>query len=139
VEPPPLAQRDRRNGPRRRHAGCADRLVDTPLFGRAVPPTWWSWPASPVSAGLSGLLIATYVRAPAFQGTPTRRRIDGGRRSRRWGGAGGMLTFAVDCPVCSKLLLLALGAGGAMTYFEPVQPALSVLALRSSAGPWPAG
>ena len=41
-----------------------------------------------------------------------------------------MLTFfAVGCPVCNKLVLLALGASGAMTYFEPVQPVLSLLAV----------
>jgi hypothetical protein len=31
--------------------------------------------------------------------------------------------------VCNKLVLLTLGASGAMTYVEPVQPVLSVLAL----------
>jgi hypothetical protein len=98
-------------------------LVDTPVFSREVPPTWWSWPALVVSAVLAGLLFATYVR-------------DGGvpdpedRRAGRVGGAGGLLTFfAVGCPVCNKLVLLALGSSGAMTYFEPVQPVLSVAAV----------
>lgn len=98
-------------------------LIDTPVFGREVPPTWWSWPALLVSAVLSGLLFATYVRngdAPEQED----------RRSGRLGGAGGLLTFfAVGCPVCNKLVLLALGTSGAMTYFEPVQPVLSVAAI----------
>jgi hypothetical protein len=99
-------------------------LVDTPLFGREVPPTWWSWPALLASAVLAGLLAATYVREPGADGE------ESDRRSRVWGGAGGLLTFfAVGCPVCNKLVLLALGTGGALTYFEPVQPLLSVLAL----------
>jgi hypothetical protein len=102
-------------------------LVDTPVFSREVPPTWWSWPALLASAVLAGLLVATYVREP---GSPDPARAEEERRSRWWGGAGGLLTFfAVGCPVCNKLVLLALGASGAMTYFEPVQPVLSVLAL----------
>jgi hypothetical protein len=100
-------------------------LVDTPVFSREVPPTWWSWPALLASAVLAGLLSATYVREPGSGGEPA----DDGR-SRVWGGAGGLLTFfAVGCPVCNKLVLLALGTSGALTYFEPVQPALSALAI----------
>lgn len=102
-------------------------LIDTPVFSREVPPTWWAWPALVASAVLAGLLVATYVRAPD---SPDPAPAAAERRSRLWGGAGGFLTFfAVGCPVCNKLVLLALGAGGAMTYFEPVQPVLSVLAL----------
>lgn len=37
--------------------------------------------------------------------------------------------FAVGCPVCNKLVLLAVGTSGALAWFEPVQPVLSVLAL----------
>lgn len=43
--------------------------------------------------------------------------------SRGW--VGGLLTyFAVGCPACNKLVLLALGSAGAMTWFEPFQPIL---------------
>jgi hypothetical protein len=96
-------------------------LIDTPVFGREVPPTWWAWPSLLVSSLLAGLLVATYVRAPA---QPDRLS------SRRGGWAGGLLTyFAVGCPVCNKLVLLALGSAGAMTWFEPFQPVLQVAAL----------
>lgn len=102
-------------------------LIDTPLFSREVPPTWWSWPALLASAALAGLLVATYVREP---GAPDPAPTEEERRSRWSGTAGGLLTFfAVGCPVCNKLVLLALGASGAMTYFEPVQPVLSLLAV----------
>jgi cobalamin synthase len=106
-------------------------LLDTPLFSREVPPTWWSWPALLLSAVLAGLLMATYVREPApGEHGAEPGSADEDRRPRMWGGAGGLLTFfAVGCPVCNKLVLLALGASGAMTYFEPVQPVLSLLAL----------
>jgi uncharacterized integral membrane protein len=96
-------------------------LVDTPFFSREIPPTWWSWPALVVSAVLAGLLTATYVAVP---------RSDQLDRSAKGGYVGGFLTFfAVGCPVCNKLVLLALGTSGAMTWFEPVQPVLSLAAI----------
>jgi hypothetical protein len=96
-------------------------LVDTPLFGREVPPTWWAWPSLVVSSLLAGLLVATYVAAPEQQGPDP---------AGRGGWIGGTLTFfAVGCPVCNKLVLLALGSAGAMTWFEPVQPLLQLVAV----------
>jgi hypothetical protein len=96
-------------------------LIDTPVFGREVPPTWWAWPSLLASSLLAGLLVATYVRAPVQPDRPS---------SRRGGWAGGLLTyFAVGCPVCNKLVLLALGSAGAMTWFEPFQPVLQAAAL----------
>ncbi|MGA8980983.1 MAG: hypothetical protein WB473_17890 [Pedococcus sp.] len=42
--------------------------------------------------------------------------------------AGGFLSFfAVGCPVCNKLVLLALGYTGALTWFQPLQPVLQLL------------
>jgi len=97
-------------------------LIDTPLFWRAVPPTWWAWPALLVSSALAGLLTATYVAVPAG-------RTDD-EKPRRGGYLGGFLTFfAVGCPVCNKLVLLALGTSGALTWFEPVQPVLQLVAV----------
>jgi len=69
--------------------GVPTDLIETPLFSRAVPPTWWSYPVLAVSALLVGLLVATYVSGPTGVGP----RNDG-----RWGGFGGALTFfAVGC------------------------------------------
>lgn len=99
-------------------------LIDTPLFMREIPPTWWSMPALVVTAVLSGLLVATYVAVPAP--APERREKDKGR----FGAAGTLIAFfAVGCPVCNKLVLLALGTTGAVQYFEPVQPLLAVLSI----------
>ena len=48
-------------------------------------------------------------------------------RPARAGGVGGLLAFfAVGCPVCNKLVLLALGTTGAMELFAPVQPLLAL-------------
>ena len=102
--------------------GIPTDLVPNPVFGREIPPTWWSWPALAVSAVLAGLLAATYVGTsrPADTVDPDARR----------GLAGSVLTFfAVGCPVCNKLVLLALGSAGAITWFEPVQPFLQLAAM----------
>ncbi len=97
-------------------------LVDTPLFWREVPPTWWAWPALLASSVLAGLLTASYVAGGPVPGAE--------ERPRRGGLVGGVLTyFAVGCPVCNKLVLLALGSAGAITWFEPFQPVLQVAAL----------
>ncbi len=98
-------------------------LVDTPVFGREVPPTGWAWPALVTSSALAALLTASYVASGADADTGTDGAVRGG-----W--VGGALTFfAVGCPVCNKLVLLALGSAGAMTWFEPVQPLLQLAAV----------
>jgi uncharacterized membrane protein (DUF485 family) len=108
-------------------------LIDTPVFSREVPPTWWSWPALVVSSVLAGLLTATYVAAPSTTDAADEPDSEHGvdlDRSAKGGYLGGFLTFfAVGCPVCNKLVLLALGTSGALTWFEPVQPVLSLAAI----------
>jgi len=96
--------------------GITTAMIPTPVFGRAVATTWWAWPVLAVTAVLGGLLSATYVRDPQ---APTSEG--------RFGLAGGVLSyFAVGCPVCNKLALLALGYTGALQWFAPVQPFLGV-------------
>lgn len=96
-------------------------LIDNPLFGRDVPPTWWSTGLLGVSSVLAGLVAATYVRSPLAESET---------REGRLGLAGSIMTFfAVGCPVCNKLVLLALGYSGALQFFEPIQPYLGVTAV----------
>ena len=93
-------------------------VIPNPIFGRAIEVTWWSYPVVILSGILGGMLIATYVREPGQE------EID---RAAKVGTVGGFLAFfAVGCPVCNKLVLLALGASGAMSWFAPVQPFLAV-------------
>jgi hypothetical protein len=95
-------------------------MIPTPVFGREIPTTWWAWPVLAVTSVLSGLLFATYVREP---GDPA----SGDAGIDRRGAAGGLLAFfAVGCPVCNKLALVALGYAGALQWFAPVQPFLAV-------------
>lgn len=97
-------------------------LIDTPLFSREIPPTVWSWPVLILSAVLAGLVTATYVAHP--------EGASPGRAAGRVGMAGWLVTFfAVGCPVCNKLVLLALGTTGAMQFFEPVQPYLAAASI----------
>ena len=98
-------------------------MIPSPVFGREIPTTWWAWPVLAVTSVLSGLLFATYVREPGGQ--------ESGEASiNRGGAAGGLLAFfAVGCPVCNKLALIALGYTGALQWFAPVQPFLGVAAI----------
>ena len=88
-------------------------LIPNPVFGRDVPPTSWAVPVLIASSVLAGLLGATYVASPDAAPRP---------RESRLGIVGAMATyFAVGCPVCNKLVLLALGYTGALQYFAPFQ------------------
>lgn len=102
--------------------GLPTAVIPNPVFGRPIPVTWWSYPVLAVTAVLGGLLVATYVRQ-----TSTSETLD---RPGRVGGLGGFLSFfAVGCPVCNKVVVLALGATGARQWFEPLQPVLAVASI----------
>jgi hypothetical protein len=99
--------------------GLPTDVIPNPVFGRPVPVTWWSYPVLVVTAALGGLLAATYVR--------TEEEFD---RPARTGGIGGLLSFfAVGCPVCNKVVVLALGTVGARRWFEPLQPLLAIASI----------
>jgi hypothetical protein len=106
--------------------GLPTVVIPNPVFGREIPVTWWSYPVLGLVSVLSGLLLATYVR----EGDAASLAPDH-RAPRRGVGAGVLSFFAVGCPVCNKVVLLALGASGAVTWFAPLQP---LLALVSVAG-----
>ena len=100
-------------------------VIPNPIFGRSIEVTWWSYPVVLASAVLAGLLIATYIREPGAEETDKAAKV---------GTVGGFLAFfAVGCPVCNKLVLLALGTSGAMTWFAPVQPFLALAAVLAMA------
>lgn len=103
--------------------GLPTDVIPNPVFGRPVPVTWWSLPVLVLTSVLAGLLAATYVREPAVDPA----ELD---RPARAGGIGGLLAFfAIGCPVCNKVVLLALGTTGALELFAPVQPLLAVLSV----------
>jgi hypothetical protein len=102
-------------------SGVPTGLIETPLYFRMTPVRWWDYPFWVAGAVLVGLLAATYVNQPE-RGRPasSQGKILGG---------GLLSVFAIGCPVCNKLVVLALGAAGALTYFAPVQPALGFLSV----------
>jgi MFS family permease len=106
--------------------GVPTDVIPNPVFGRPVPVTWWSYPTLVVTAVLGGLLAATYVGGQS--GTPS--TLDEMDAPTRRGGIAGLLSFfAVGCPVCNKLVIVALGTTGARQWFEPLQPVLAVASI----------
>ncbi len=105
--------------------GLPTEIVPNPWFRRMMPVEWWNVPVWLATAVLAGLLLATYVRDDRA-GTAAEDADTAATR----GGIGGMLAFfAVGCPVCNKLVVLALGTSGAMSWFAPVQPVFAIAAL----------
>lgn len=115
--------------------GFVTVLIPNDVFARDIPPVWWNWPVLLLTAAMSGMLVGTYVKGdssldPADPAPAEAEADRSDRRSGRLGVAGGLLTwFAVGCPVCNKLALLALGYSGAIAWFAPFQPVLAAVAL----------
>ncbi|MGI8623041.1 MAG: hypothetical protein ACR2NB_06045 [Solirubrobacteraceae bacterium] len=102
--------------------GVPTGIVQTSLYTRMTPVTWWDYPVWAVSAVLVGLTAATYVRTGAAQ-------PPGRDRSRRTLAATLLSTFAVGCPICNKLVVALIGVSGALSYWAPLQPILGVLSI----------
>lgn len=108
-------------------------VIPTPIFGRSIEPTWWSYPVVLLTGLLGGLVFATYVRTENSSHAPPpsdANASDPADRPTKVAMAGGFLAYlAVGCPVCNKLVLVALGASGAVTWFAPVQGLLALASL----------
>ena len=101
--------------------GIPTGIIETPWYTRMTPVLWWNYPVWALSAVLSGALAATYVRddRAAVPVTQSGKTL-----------AGTLLSlFAVGCPICNKLVVLALGVSGALSWFAPVQPFLAIASL----------
>jgi MFS family permease len=114
--------------------GLPTDVIPNPVFGRPVPVTWWSYPTLLLTAVLGGLLAGTYVRPAAAADASVDASVDAVAEeidtpTRRGGLAGLLSFFAVGCPVCNKLVIVALGTTGARQWFEPVQPLLAVASI----------
>jgi hypothetical protein len=106
--------------------GLPTDVIPNPVFGREVAVTAWAYPVLVLTAVLSGLLFATYVREDGQRDGAT-DELD--TPARRGTVAGALSYFAVGCPVCNKLVVVALGTVGAREWFEPIQPYLAVASL----------
>lgn len=99
--------------------GVPTGIIETPWYHRMTPVLWWNYPVWAVTAVLSGLVWATYVRTPDSSAAPSRFNLGGGLVS----------LLAVGCPVCNKVVVLAVGVSGALSVWAPLQPVLAVLSL----------
>lgn len=111
--------------------GLPTDVIPNPVFGRPVPVTWWSYPVLVVTATLGGLLLGTFVRVADGERLEMVDRLEPGtERPAKAGGVAWMLSFfAVGCPVCNHLVVLAIGTTGALQWFEPFQPFLAVMSV----------
>src|SRR5699024_1454859 len=110
--------------------GLTTVLIPNPICTRDIPTVPWNYPVWIASSVLMGILIATYVAPPGDRSAASEGDSAEESRSARTGTAAGILAwFAVGCPVCNKIALLALGYSGALTWFAPAQPFLAALAL----------
>lgn len=92
-------------------------IIATSWYQRMTPVLWWNYPVWVLSSVMTGALVATYVRDPAVT-VPTSeegKTILGGTLS----------LLAVGCPICNKLVVMAIGVSGALTWFAPLQPFLA--------------
>lgn len=99
--------------------GVPTGIIGTPLYHRMTPVLWWNYPVWALTALLSGLLWATYVRSADDSTRPSQIGV----------GSGVLSLLAVGCPICNKIVVLAIGVSGALTVWAPLQPALAVVSL----------
>ena len=103
--------------------GIPTDVLPNPWFTRMTPVRTVDLVLWPLMSLAIGALLATYALP-----SPTRS----GPGVSAGAGSGLLGTFAIGCPVCNKLVVLALGFSGALTYFEPIQPLLGVSAIALS-------
>ena len=100
--------------------GIPTDLIPTSLFKRPIEVTWWDYPIWGITALLAGLLAATYM-------TRENRMSQHATDRPKLAYAGGVLSFfAVGCPTCNKIAVLALGTAGATSAFAAIQPLLGL-------------
>lgn len=98
--------------------GIPTGVIETSWYHRMTPVLWWNYPVWALSSILTGALVATYVRDPAVPVPATQ----GGKTF-----LGSTLSlFAVGCPICNKLVVMAIGVTGALNWFAPIQPVLAL-------------
>lgn len=111
--------------------GIATVLIPNPIFARDIPPVWWNYPVWLLTSLFSGMLLVTYLKVGRKdEAAAASEQMLEDTKGGKMGMAGGILAwFAVGCPVCNKLALIALGYTGALTWFAPIQPYLAITAL----------
>ena len=101
--------------------GIPSDIIDTPIFGRPVQLRTIDYVIWLISSALIGFTFA--VRLPNSH----RDAEETNDRRTAWGGFASFL--AVGCPVCNQFVVAAIGTGGALTWWAPVQPIFGALAI----------
>lgn len=95
--------------------GIPTAVIPNPLFTRMTPTRPLDYVFWAISALLLGMIGATYFVRREEPALPN--KVAGG---------GLLSVLAVGCPICNKLVVLALGVTGALTYFAPIQPLIGL-------------
>lgn len=99
--------------------GIPTATIPNPVFHRIIDAgasNYFFWAATSV---VTGALLATYALPRVVKD-----------RAAEAGLGGGFLAYlAVGCPLCNKAVVALLGASGAVTVFQPIQPFLGALGL----------
>lgn len=111
-------------------AGLLTAIIPNPIFGRPIAPEASALAVWIVSAPLMGALVATYLTRP--RDARIRPDEDAGVRATTLGGIA--VFFAIGCPICNKLVLVALGTSGALNLFAPVQPVIGLASVALLTG-----
>lgn len=96
--------------------GVPTDVIDTPWFGREVPVRWWEYPVLAATAVLTALWFGIRPEADRQRATAPMTGVM-------------LAVFAVGCPVCNKIILLAIGTSGALGFWAPLQPVLAAVSL----------
>lgn len=103
-------------------AGVPTDVIPNGFFTRMTPVQAYDVPVLVAISVLGGILAASYwgVRGAACAT----------RRAGTAGGLGATLGWlAIGCPICNKIVVLALGTSGALNVFAPAQPWLAGLSV----------
>lgn len=107
--------------------GLPTRLIPNSFFTRMTPTSPRDYVIWGITVALFGPTLALSTLYPAASLRETWRQLGSGDLRAM---AGALLSFfSVGCPVCNKLVVLALGVSGAMSIFDPLRPFLGVAAI----------
>jgi hypothetical protein len=102
--------------------GAPSGIVPNPIFIRTIDTRLSDVVVWLITAPLIGLTLATYFVRPHTGG-----HSDSLTTQLTLGGF--VAFFAIACPVCNKIVLLAIGMSGALNVFAPLQPILGVISV----------
>jgi hypothetical protein len=99
--------------------GIPTGIIPNSLFHRVIaagPANYFFWISTSI---VTGALLATYLLPRTVRD-----------RAAKAGLGGGLLAYlAIGCPLCNKAVVALMGASGAVTIFQPIQPVLGALGL----------